>query len=217
MSITVVTKPTSTIPAEFKELFGPPPLYKPEDEKIYDAILCGLARDFGPVDTIGRILLRDLAHYTYEIHWLRRHPSKLIREVHKQDLARRGQKLIADAQQRIDYIKVEKDSARRNANISAEDKIKAEATYDAQMEQIQKETRQKLNELQKAEDGEIDEAALFRNWIPLYNAVQDQLSMVEGKFRTTVKLLDDYERGLGQRLRKLAETIIEVESSSSSG
>jgi len=210
--------PTSNanIAAEFRKLFGAPPLHKPEDEPIYDAILCGLAKDFGFLDTIGRILLRDLADYAYAIHWLRRLLNKLIREVHKQDLARRGEKLVAEAQRRIDYVKVESASTARNSKLSDADKANAEAALKAQIEQIQKETRQKLAELQKAEDSEIDEAALFRNWIPLYAAVQDQLALVEGKFRATVKLLDEHQQGLGQRLRKVAETIIDVEPENSS-
>jgi hypothetical protein len=208
---TVLAKPTPNIPVEFCELFGPPPLHKAEDEKIYNALLCSLAKDFGPLDTIGRILLRDLADYTYTIHWLRRLLSKLVREVHKQDLARRAEKLVADTQQRIEYAKVYRNLTDQKPNISAADKATAEAALKAQTEKIQTEAQQKLAELQRAEDGEVDEAALFRNWIPLYIAVQDQLSLVEGKFHTTVDLLDEHQQGLGHRLRKVAETIIDIE------
>ena len=48
------------IAAEFERLFGPPPVHKVEDEDSYDAILCGLAHDIGPLDTIECVLLRDL-------------------------------------------------------------------------------------------------------------------------------------------------------------
>jgi hypothetical protein len=132
--------PTSNanIAAEFRKLFGALPLHKPEDEPNYEAILCGLAKDFGFLDTIGRILLRDLADYTYAIHWLRRLLNKLIREVHKQDLARRGEKLVAEAQRRIDYVKVESASTARNSKLSDADKATAEAALKAQIEQIQK-------------------------------------------------------------------------------
>jgi len=61
--------------------------------------------------------------------------------------------------------------------------------------------------------GEIDEAALFRNWIPYYIAVQ--IGPLEVKFRATVRLLDDHQQGLGQRLRNIAEKTIDIEPETS--
>ena len=66
MSKRAVAKSTANIPGEFKDLFGPPALHKAEDEKIYNAILCDYVKDFGPLDTISRVLILDLAHYTYD-------------------------------------------------------------------------------------------------------------------------------------------------------
>jgi chemotaxis regulatin CheY-phosphate phosphatase CheZ len=211
MSKTVVAKSNANIAAEFTKLFGPPPLHKPEDEQIYDAILCGLTKDIGPLDTNEQILVRDLTDFVYEIQRLRRLSNELIREVHKQDLARQGQKLLADAQLRIDYIKADRESAARNPNLSAPEKASAESAFGPKIEQIQKEARQKLEELKKAEDGEIDEAALFRNWLPFYVAIQDQLTRLEGKFRNTLKFFEEYRQGLGQQLRKIVETILDLQ------
>jgi len=50
---------------------------------------------------------------------------------------------------------------------------------------------------------------LFRNWIPYYIAVQ--IGPLEVKFRATVRLLDDHQQGLGQRLRNIAEKTIDIE------
>jgi hypothetical protein len=104
MSKRAVAKSSANIPGEFKELFGSPALHKAEDEKIYNAILCAYVKDFGPLDTISCVLLLDLTHYTYEIQRLRRLRNELIREVHKQDLSRRSEKLIAEAQDRADHV-----------------------------------------------------------------------------------------------------------------
>jgi hypothetical protein len=76
------------------------------------------------------------------------------------------------------------------------DKTAAQQSCKAEVDQIQKELSQKLEVLKKeAEEGELDEAALFRNWIPYYAAVQNQLGPLEVKFRATVRLLDDHQQG----------------------
>jgi hypothetical protein len=215
MSKRVVAKSSESIPGEFKELFGPPALHKAEDEKLYNAILCGYVKDFGPLDTISRVLLLDLAHYTYEIQCFRRLLYELIREIHKQELARRSQKLVDEADKRIRDACVIRDFAVKKTNLEA-DNVAAEAACKDKIEQIRKELLQKLEPLQKAEEGEIDEAALFGHWIPYYAAIQNQLGPLEAKFRATVKLLDEHQQGLGQRLRLIAEKTIDIEPRTSS-
>lgn len=207
-----VAKSNPNIAAEFERLFGPPPVHKFEDEEIYNAILCGLAQDFGPLDTIEQILLRDLADHAYEIQWLRQLRHQVIREVHKQDLARRGERLIGEAHARLDRIKAASASKTPNADIPAADKAVSDAEA-AETEKINAELREKLKKLMEAEDGEIDEAALFRNWIAFYDAVEGRLTVVERKFRLTLQELDGHRQGLGQHLRKVAERIIDVEPS----
>jgi hypothetical protein len=109
-----------SIPGEFKELFGPPALHKAEDEKIYNAILCAYVKDFGPLDTISRFFLLDLAHYTYEIQWFRRLLNNLIREIHKRELGRRGQKLVEEAELRISHATLIRDTAVKKTSLEAE-------------------------------------------------------------------------------------------------
>jgi hypothetical protein len=214
MSKRAVAKSTANIPGEFKDLFGRPALHKAEDEKIYNAILCEYVKDFGPLDTISRVLILDLAHYTYDIQWFRSLLPKLIREIHKQDLERRAQKLVDEADGRIRDACITRDFAVKKTNPDA-DNVAAEAACKDKIEQIRKELRQKLEPLVKAEEGEIDEAALFQNWIPYYAAVQNQLGPLEVKFRATVRLLDDHQQGLGQRLRTIAEKTIDIEPGTS--
>lgn len=211
MSKRAVAKSSPNIPGEFKELFGPPALHKAEDEENYNLIICSYVKDFGPMDTITRVLLADLVHYTYEIQWFRRLINKLIREIHKQDLVRRGEKLVAEAQLRIDRARNNYSSVAKQSNVSEVDKAAARQSCEAEVDRIQKEVRQKLEILKQAEEGEIDEAALFRKWLPFYAEVQNRLTELEGKFRATVMLLDEHQQGLGQRLRKISEKIIEVE------
>ncbi len=207
-----VAKTNPNIAVEFERLFGPPPVHKFEDEEIYNAILSGLAQDVGPLDTIEQILLRDLADHAYEIQWLRRLRHQVIREAHKQELARRGEKLVAEAHVRINRIKAASASNAPNADRPTADKSVSEAEA-AEIEKINAEFREKLETLMEAEHGEIDEAALFRNWIAYYDAIEGRLTVVERKFRLALQELDQHRQGLGQHLHKVAERIIDVEPS----
>jgi hypothetical protein len=139
-----------------------------------------------------------------------------MREVHKQRLARKSEELVTDAQNRISFVRIERDSITKDPKRPETEKTAAAKHAESEINQIQTEARKKLEELEKAEDEEIDEAALFRDWIPLYNTVQTQLTLVEGKFRSTVQLLDEYLQGLGQRLHKVLEKTIDVKPENSS-
>jgi hypothetical protein len=208
-----IAKSNANIAAKFERLFGPPPVHKFEDEEIYNAILCGLVRDIGPLDAIEDILLRDLTGHAYEIQWLRRLRHQLIREVHKQELARRAERLVGEAQVRIGQIRAANASKTPKADLPGTDKAVSDAEVAAETEKITAEAREKLEKLTEAENGEIDEAALFRNWIALYDAVESRLTVVERKFHLALEALDEHRQGLGQRLREFAERTIDAEPS----
>jgi hypothetical protein len=193
-----VAKSNPNIAAKFERLFGPPPVHKVEDEEIYNAILCGLAQDVGPLDTIEQILLRDLADHAYEIQWLRRLRNQVIREAHKQDLARRAEKLVGEAQVRIGQIRAANASKTPKADLpgTGTDKAVSDAEVAAETEKITAEAREKLEKLTEAENGAIDEAALFRNWIAFYDMVESRLTVVERKFHLALEALDEHRQGL---------------------
>jgi hypothetical protein len=211
-----LTKFNANIAAEFKTVFGPPPVHKTADENIYDAILYRLAKDIGPRDFIEQIFLRDLADHVHETQWLRRLRTKLIRQAHKEKFQEFARQVIAGAELR-------KESLRKGDDPGSFFRLKshgpdpnkrdpeAEAALNAEIEKIDAETKKTLVELQKAEDGPTDEAALFEKWIGPYELVERRLAVAEQNLRTTLKLLDEHRHGLGQRLRQVADEIVDVE------
>jgi hypothetical protein len=201
-----VIKVTPHAAAEFKKLFGPPPLLNPEDSKIYDAILNGLAQDEKPCSFIARILLRDVADLVYQKLWLRGLATGLIRQVHKQRVRSWADHFRSDAEDRKRKLR------ENNAGSSklqfkpglppdgAESETKE--ALEAEIDKIDAATAKKLTELAKAADGPVDEAALFHSWIANYERVQELLTAVDKKFSDTCKLFDEYRHGLGQRVRQ---------------
>jgi hypothetical protein len=65
--------------------------------------------------------------------------------------------------------------------------------------------------IRKPEDGPGDEAAVFYRWIGNYERLQKLLAAVDKKLGDTLKLLDEYRHGLGQRVRQVAYEIVDTE------
>lgn len=72
-------------------------------------------------------------------------------------------------------------------------------------------TQEVLTQLVKAANGPADEAAVFLGWIGNYERVQSLLASVDKRLKDTLKLLDEYRHGLGQRVRQVADEIVDAE------
>ncbi len=81
-----------------------------------------------------------------------------------------------------------------------------------QLAEIDAETDKKLAKVQKAKEAAaIDEAACFDQWIDKEERIDEQLVQVDHNIRITLKLLDEHRTGLGQRLRQVADEIVDGE------
>jgi hypothetical protein len=176
------TNPHAT--AEFTQLFGPPPLFKSEDKRIYEAILEGLAQEERPRSFIARILLRDVADLVYQRLWLRSVGSRLIRQAHKNKM-----------QENISYT------------IQAATLLRGHVRDKARLDEINADTKKKVTEYSKAKEGPVDEVAIFVGWIENYERVQSLLAALDKNLTDTLKLLDEYRDGLGQRVGQVADSL----------
>jgi hypothetical protein len=198
--------------AEFKKLFGPPPLLNPEDSKIYDAILNGLAEDEKPRSFIARILLRDVADLVYQRLWLAGLATRLISQAHKQRIRGWADHYTNDAYSRKLRLRAGSSKLELKPGIPADGAgSEAEKALEAEIDKIDVETAEKLTNLVKAAKGPVDGANVFLDWISHYERVQSLLAAVDKRFRDTLNLLDDYRQGLGQRVRQVADEIVDVE------
>jgi hypothetical protein len=72
-------------------------------------------------------------------------------------------------------------------------------------------TQEVLTKLTEAENGPVDEAAVFQMWIGNYERLQSLLAAADKKLSDTLKLLDEYRHGLGQRVHQVADEIVDTE------
>jgi len=78
---------TSKIPATLKSLFGPPPLLKHEDPKVYDALVARVASSIAPIDDIELLVwVKDYADLQSDITRSRRLKAALINRIIRQGL-----------------------------------------------------------------------------------------------------------------------------------
>ncbi len=207
---------TPKVAAEFNKLFGPPPLLQPEDKAIYDAIVGGLAQDEKPRCFIARILIRDVADLVYQRLWLRRTGTRLIWAAQHQRIRVLVDNIKSDARHRQKILREKSSELQSRPEISDGGDSEAEKALEAEIEQIEAEIDQieaeeaaKLNRLTKALKGPAEEGVLFTDWIGHYERLQSLLQVVDKNFTDALKRLDEYRDGLGQRVRQVADEIID--------
>ena len=104
-------------------------------------------------------------------------------------------------------------SGKPKADVPNADKSESEAekALKAEIDKIDAELTERLRQLLEVAKGPADDAASFSSWIGKYEQVQSLVAAVDKKFSDTLKLLDEYRHGLGQRVRQVADEIVDVE------
>jgi len=209
-----------TVPAKFADWFGPPAVLTAEDLEIHDRMLCGLFHNVRPQDFLEFIHTHALAYNFCLRLALRRRRDKVIHHTNNEKFEREKRDLLQDAERRKEEIRrfnkmyeprcPEADDAKTQTRFAIEREIH-EAKMNKRLAEVDAETNQKLAELQKSKDEPFDEAATFDQWIDAAERIDDELAMVEQNIRITLKLLDEHRTGLGQRLRQVADEIVDVE------
>src|SRR5262249_20332945 len=156
---------------------------------------------------IARILVRDVADLVYQRLWLRRTGTRLIWAAQQQRIRVLADNIKSDARQRQQILR-EKSSKLQSM---PESDSEAENALEAEIDQIGAEEAAKLNRLAKALKGPAEEGVLFADWIGHYERLQSLLEVVDKKFTNALKRLDEYRDGLGQRVRQVADEIIDVQ------
>jgi hypothetical protein len=207
-----------TVPAKFEDWFGPPALTN-EELQIYKNMLCGVCNDVKPQGFIELTLVEDLAYNLLRRLQLRGRRANVRRQVHNQKFEQQERELVRDGERRKEEIRrlfdVRGPLRRPNGRDPLTDTklmIELEINEDRlkkQLAEIDAETDKKLAKVQKAKEAPIDEAACFDQWIDKEERIDEQLVQVDHNIRITLKLLDEHRTGLGQRLRQVADEIVD--------
>jgi hypothetical protein len=211
-----------TVTAKFADWFGAPAVLSDEELHIYNKMLYGVYHDVKPQDFIECTLVEDYAYNLFRRLRLRRRLASVRRQAHNERFEREERELLQEGERRKQEIRRLFDlegpiGRRRGGRYPLQDTEYLmeleinELRMKKQLAEIDDELKEKLAKLQKAKEGPIDEAACFDQWIDKVERINEEMAQVEQNIRTTLKLLDEHRTGLGQRLRQVADEIVDVE------
>jgi hypothetical protein len=83
--------------AELKGLFGSPPVLRTEDANAYEEVMARFLENFGPLDFLEKIFIKDLANATWDITRYTRQKTLAMEHKFQQRLERQAKQTVGQA------------------------------------------------------------------------------------------------------------------------
>jgi hypothetical protein len=211
------------IPPELDVLLDPPPVLDKDTAESHQLTFMGFAHVVQPQDFIEWIYIRDAADHRCEVTWLRRLKTRIVRRPRKYFEIDLFHGIFSSCEAEIKKVE-ERTKADLSTKIKqlrgAPDKVKAEteklevaakAHLEAVTDKLQREAWQKMEAQKRTIKSDVQEADFFEQWFESYKQVDDLLQRAEQKFEDALRHIDEHRQGLGARLRKAANEMIDGE------
>ena len=199
-----------TMPAEIRELLGPAPVLTTEDAKRYERILRNFAQCVRPRDFIEWMWVLDLTDHRWEIERLRRFKHQLVEEAHKANVERTNAVTEASFVAEVWGLCATARSVLSGLPLEPALKTEREQKLNADIEDLTTKTEKQLAKLNRAPTS-ADFARVADEWILPYERVEKLLRSAENAFNGVLEQIDHHREGLGLRLRKVCDEIIDGE------
>jgi len=211
------------IPPELHVLLDPPPVLDRDDAESHQLTFMGFAHVVQPRDFIEWVYVRDAADHRCEITWLRRLKTRLVRRPRKYfeidlfhgifssceaEIKKMEDRTKADLATKIKQLRGEADKVKAETEKL---EVAAKAHLEAATDKLQREAWQKMEAQKRTIKVDLQEADFFEQWFESYKQVDDHLRGVEQEFENDLRRLDEHRQGLGARLRKAANEMIDGE------
>ena len=222
MSNKAKTKSTTLDLNEIKKLLGPPAVLSSESIKDYDAILQRLMECVEPRDAIEQLFVSDFAEQTWEIHRLRHHKILVIERDHQQRQEKEEKRRLQLRKCRAERATEEAEKAEQakqaepvGESMQAEqgDQASAPTTQLERMfelEDVIDSTVAEVDDILGPAD-EIDHAKALQSGIAYFEKLDHLLGVAIARRDDVLAQIDFYRQGLGQRLRRVPDEIIDAE------
>jgi hypothetical protein len=185
--------------AELKELLGPPPVLSSEDPKAYDEISARLMECLGPKDFLEQLLIKQFVDNTWDSMRYARHKTLGIERKARQirEAQAKRAKAQALAQQRVA-------SAPHPAN---------ELGRMDELEDTIENTVNDVDSILNRPTAELIHARALEMTIVYHLQLDQSLNTAVARRDDALEQLERYRRGLGKRLQRTAQEIIDAEFS----
>jgi len=189
--------------ADSKSMFGSPPVLSSESVEHYDGMWDQLTAHFMPIDIVELMLIKNLVDGTWEL-------QRYVRQ-RTLSVERRFRQSQEFQQKRVEDIQKRRDSEIRDLaqkmGVPPDDFLQ-KCQLDSELEQILRDTTEIFERIPT----ELDHARALESAIGYHEQLE---RLINGSLRrrdSTLELLDHYRTGLGQRLRKESDKIIDAAS-----
>jgi hypothetical protein len=206
----ITTADVFTMPPEVRDLLGPAPVLSTEDARRYERILNSSAQCVQPRDFIEWMLVRDLTDERWEIERLRRFKHQLVEELYRVNVARKTGATEAVFSTEVWGLCVNARGVLVGEKLEPAVKAEREQQLDVDIKNLQNETAKQLLELNKPPTS-ADFARVAQEWLLLYERIEKLQRAAEYAFDGVLEQIGRYREGLGPRLRKAYDEIIEGE------
>jgi hypothetical protein len=206
----ITTADVFTMPLEVRDLLGPAPVLSTEDARRYEKILKSFAQCVQPRDFIEWMLVRDLADERWEIERLRRFKHQLVEELYKVHVAQRTEVAKARFETEVWGLCVTARGVLTGEKLEPEVRAEREKQLNVDIKNLQNKTAEQILELNKAPTT-ADFVRVGQEWLLLYERIEKLERAAGQAFHGVLEEIDRYREGLGPRLRKACDEIIEGE------
>jgi len=210
--------------AKLKTLFGPPPVLGSEDPKAYDAIMVQTLIAIEPRNFIGELLVKNLADAFWEAKRYLRFKNLVVERqyLERQEMdgefeeEAEGEQLAESTPDGEKTEGVDK-PAEDGEQIDQAEEIKEPGAPTTQfermldLEQVVDTVLTDCDEISAGPADELKYAAAFDANITHYERLDRLYAVAMARIEDVLKQLDLYEQGLGSRLRRVADDVIEGE------
>jgi hypothetical protein len=208
-----------SVPGAVLEIFGDAPILSTEDAARYHAMIAAFAEHVDPGDFITWCAIKDLADCRTEIWRYRRMKAQAVENAYRRVVEKR----LAEYRTRLAQVSAD---IRTRFSKEANEEIKRrglhgdehatfladlETRIAAEIKATQDGLREQIDFWQAYEPDESELAGELHVWIGQHSALDQQLSLAEGRYAAAVEDLERHLFGFGKALRGDLHKIIEGE------
>lgn len=184
--------------AKLRELLGPPPVLSTENAKAYDEIMARFIQCHEPRDFMEQMFIKQLTDFTWEIIRYTRHKPLAIERKFQDVQKFQAKRAKAAAQNRARQV-----GPNGPARTDVERMLQLEDVVDSAVEDV--------DEILMRPPIELDHARAFEGAIAYYQRLDQLLNTAVARRNDVLDQLERYRCGLGRRLRKISDEIIDTE------
>ncbi len=188
--------------ADFKVLFGPPPVLRTENREHYDEMFDRMAECFKPKDVVELTLIKHLVDAMWDIKRYTRHRTVAIERWFRQSLAFQAQRTKVQDQRKKSLAY---DAAERVTQSPADVArlIELEDTVEATVSDV--------DAIRDRTPTELEHNRALEKGIAFHEQLDKWVTSATARFNNVLEQFELYREGLGHRLRQAAEEILDAE------